>query len=110
MKHSVAPSNPDGELEELEELGQVEEVEAAVVQTAVEDAAVAGHTEAGNQPHTEAGNPPHTEAENPPHTEAGNPPHTEDSMVEAHTAQEAHTHVRMIFPEIGSQRHAPVQM
>ena len=72
-------------------------MEAAVVQTAVEEAAVveeACHTEAGNQPHTEA----------------GNPPHTEDSMVEAHTAQEAHAHVRMIFPEIGSQGHAPVWM
>ena len=52
----MAPSNPDGELEEpkkLRELGQVEAVvvltaveEAAVVQTAVEEA---GHTEDGNQ-------------------------------------------------------------
>ena len=90
MEHSGAPSNPDGELEEseeLRELGQVDEVEAAVVQTAVKEASVeeAGHTEAGNQPHTE------------------------ESMVKAHTAQdahteqEAHTPVRMIFPEIGSQ-------
>ena len=86
----MAPSNPDGELEEPEELreqGQVEEVEAAVVQTAVEEAAV----------------------EKASHTEAGNPPHIEDSMVEAHT-QEAHTPVWMIFPEIGSQGHAPVQI
>ncbi|KAH0903240.1 hypothetical protein HID58_042743 [Brassica napus] len=30
-------------------------------------------------------------------------------MVEAHT-QEAHTPVWMIFPEIGSQGHAPVQI
>ena len=95
----MAPSNPDGELEEPEELreqGQVEEVEAVVVKTAVEEAAVekSSHTEAGNHPHTEA----------------GNPPHTEDSMVEAHTTQEAHTHVRMIFPEIGSQGHAHVRM
>ncbi|KAL0689581.1 hypothetical protein Bca4012_089259 [Brassica carinata] len=104
MEHSVAPSNPDGELEEPEELreqGQVEELEAVVVKTAVEEAAVekSSHTEAGNHPHTEA----------------GNPPHTEDSMVEAHTQeahteQEAHTPVRMIFPEIGSQGHAPVQI
>ena len=76
-------------------------MEAVVVQTAVEEAAMeeACHTEALNQPHTEA----------------GNPPHTEDSMVEAHTQeahteQEAHTPVRMIFPEIGSQGHAPVRM
>ena len=71
----MAPSNPDGELEEpeeLRELGQVEEVEAAMVQIVVEEA---GHTEAGNRPHSEA----------------GNLPHTEDSMVEAHTVQEART-------------------
>ncbi|KAF3602990.1 hypothetical protein F2Q69_00035324 [Brassica cretica] len=29
---------------------------------------------------------------------------------EAHTEQEAHTPVRMIFPEIGSQGHALVQI